>query len=694
MFFQRLPIWKVAPFVRLIIPLIIGVNYSWYHHSNPAISWLFLLTSLLILILSESGKLFIQFKYNWIKGILLNILIFSTGLILTSYNDYPDQIKSFYKNDDIIVARMDETPTEKSKTLKIEASIESVIRNDSCFKLKQQIIIYLEKDSLSQTLDYGNIILFRKPTQRIKNSGNPGSFDYQQYCAFQHIYYEVFLHENEFVVLTVTRTNLFKKYLLASRKKILNSLKSFMRGDKETGLAEALLIGYKDDLDKRLVQSYSHTGVVHIIAISGLHLALIYGLLQFLLKPTRKNKIGKWINPVVLLTVLWIFSFLSGSSPSVMRSVVMFSFIIIGKSFYKSSSVYNSLAASAFLLLCYNPFWLWDIGFQLSYAAVLSLIIFVKPVYNWFYIQNKFLDLIWKSASVTIAAQILTIPVSIYYFHQFPNYFLLTNLFAVPLSSLVLLGELLICIISFFPVAAKIIGAIVSWMTWLLNSFIEHMENMPFSLWTGLYINFFQLILFYLFIACIAGWLLNKHKPLLFSGLLASLCFFILRTISFYQASNQTVLISYNIPKHQAIHFIEGRKSLFVGNTILLENQQLETLYLEPVRTGYRVSSIDTLSGEENNFKIFQLKSKKIIVVNHHITSMDSSSKIFADLIIISLNTNISIRHLSQIIHSPLWVFDASNTEWKIQKWEKECKELGLSFYSVPDSGAFVMNLN
>ena len=195
-----------------------------------------------------------------------------------------------------------------------------------------------------------------------------------------------------------------------------------IKGDKELGLAEALLIGYKDDLDKTLVQSYTNTGVVHIIAISGLHLGLIYWLLVQLLKPLQRRKYMKWLRPVIIILGLWLFSLLAGAQPSILRSAVMFTCIVIGETIAKKTSIYNSLALSAFGLLCWNPYWLWDVGFQLSYSAVLSIIIFMRPVYNLLYVKNKILDFFWKINAVTIAAQILTLPLSIYHFHQFPVY--------------------------------------------------------------------------------------------------------------------------------------------------------------------------------------------------------------------------------------------------------------------------------
>src|SRR5205814_10361966 len=155
---------------------------------------------------------------------------------------------------------------------------------------------------------------------------------------------------------------------------------------------------------------------------------------------------------------------------------------------------FNPLAFFAFVLLCINPYWLWDLGFQLSYAAVLSILIFFKPIYNWFYVKNKVLDFIWKLNAVSIAAQLLTTPFSIYHFHQFPNFFLLTNFIAVPLSSLIVLGEILLGVVSFIPVIATFIGKILSWLIWIMNSYIERIEILPFSLWDGLQISILQTI--------------------------------------------------------------------------------------------------------------------------------------------------------------------------------------------------------
>jgi competence protein ComEC len=165
--------------------------------------------------------------------------------------------------------------------------------------------------------------------------------------------------------------------LFNTKTYILKTLRTYIKGEQETSVAEALLIGYRDDLDRDLVQAYSNTGVVHVIAISGLHLGLIYWLLLFLLKPLDKTKQLKWLKPVIAISLLWIFSLLTGAGASVIRAAIMFTAIGFGGLLGKKGNIYNSMAASAFVMLCYNPFLLWDVGFQLSYAAVLSIVLFL-----------------------------------------------------------------------------------------------------------------------------------------------------------------------------------------------------------------------------------------------------------------------------------------------------------------------------
>jgi competence protein ComEC len=688
--------WKKAPFIRFLIPLIVGIIVQWNLEIKPGILWIALFIFSIITLAFFFIPFFERYKLSVINGVSVTLMFIAIGGLLSWYKNIEHDKNWFGKNytdETIVIATLKESPVEKTKSYKANASVEFIVKNDSCFKTNGTIILYFQKDSSAPALDYGSQLVITKPLQEIKNSGNPGSFDYKRYSLFQGITHQAFLKVNDFEVLQTTEKNFFTQFLNTTRTKVLNILRTNIKGEKELGLAEALMIGYKDDLDKTLVQSYSNTGVVHVIAISGLHLGLIYWLLTWLCRPLIKRKRLKWLVPVLILTGLWLFSLLAGAQPSVLRSAVMFTCIVLGNSFDRKSSIFNTLALSALLLLCINPFWLWDVGFQLSYAAVLSIVIFMQPIYNWFYFKNKALDFAWKLTAITLAAQLLTTPISIYHFHQFPLTFLLTNFLAVPVSSLIVLGEILLCAVSFIPVIATFIGKILFWLIWIMNTYIKRIELLPFSLWDGLQISIIQSILLLIVAAGFSFWLMEKSRPGFKYGLVALLGFFVLRTISFINANNREQLIVYNVPQKQAIDLINGRKYLFIGDSDLLADDFVRNFHIKPSRVLRRIAPATALNNFEQQENLITYNNKRILIINEtsHFVSLENKMPI--DLLIISGNPKLYLNNLTKTFSVEQVVFDGSCPAWKINYWKKDCDSLHIPYYNVSEKGAFVMNL-
>ena len=694
---QTLYVWKQAPFLRLIIPFIAGIILQWYCKLPPPFGWIIFTTGLILLLLFNTRLHFRQFYWGWMNGVFIHSVLLSLGILIAYHKDIshaPNRINNYYHENDIVIASIEEPLSEKSNSFKANASVQQVIENGIVHYVKGNIICYFQKDSSTKMLVYGTQILFNKPLQAIRNSGNPGTFDYKRYAVFSDICQQVYLKQGEFSILHQHKENGFQKFLYNTREIVVRIIATYVPGKKEAGLAEALLIGYKDDLDKTLVQSYSNTGVVHIIAISGLHLGLIYWLLNLLLSPLKKRKMLSWLKPVLTIAGLWLFALLAGAGPSILRSAVMFTCIVIGESLERKTSIYNTLAASAFMLLCINPFWLWDAGFQLSYIAVLSIVVFMKPIYNWFYFKNKIIDLIWKMTAVSLAAQMLTVPVSIYHFHQFPNYFLITNILAVPLSSLVVLGEVLLCVVAIVPAIATLLGLTLHWFIQWMNGFVEHMESLPFSHWDGLYINTIQLIFMYAFAICISYWLLQKNKSAFLISLLCLFAFCSIRTYSFIEAGLQQQMIVYNVPRHQAIDFINGRHYYFKGDTALANDDFLQNFHLKPSRILHRINSTSQLAALSISPDCIFFGNKKIVMIDKEYNYSNAIKRIKTDAIIISKNPVLSVAGLINTFDCRQIVFDGSNPQWKVNKWKADCAKLRQACYSVVDKGAFVMKMD
>jgi competence protein ComEC len=639
--------------------------------------------------------LFNRFRYSFVSGLLSTILFFTIGALFVWHKDTRNDKKWLghsYRENDMLIATIEEPPIEKTKSIKANATANYLLQNKRAQPVTGKIILYFRKDS-TLNISYGSQILLKKSLQEIKNAGNPGGFNYKRYSLFQGITHQVYLKEGEYEILDSGHTSWFKKFIFRSREKILSILRKNIPGDKELGLSEAMLIGYKDDLEQSLVQSYTNTGVVHIIAISGLHLGLIYWLLTLLLKPLQKNKRTRWLQPVLIITGLWLFTLLAGIQPSLLRSAIMFTCIVLGESLSKKTSIYNTMAVSAFVVLCINPFWLWDVGFQLSYAAVLSIIIFMKPVYNWFYIKNKILDALWKLNAVTIAAQILTVPLSIYHFHQFPNYFMLTNFLAVPLSSVILLGAIFLCVISFIPFMAVLTGKLLSWLIWLMNTYIEKIETLSFSLWDGLQISIGQTILLFLFICGISHWLMEKSAKSLLWGILALLGFTGLRSYSFLLTTRQEKIIVYNVPQKKAIDIIQGRSFRFIGDSDLLTNDFTRNFHLKPARTLLRITAAGKQAGLSSDEHYLSYRDKHILLIGESVNFSPQQIKPVIDLLVISKNPKLYFKKLNAVLEIKQVIFDGSVPAWKSKYWKKDCDSLHIPWYDVTMKGAFVMNL-
>ena len=397
---------------------------------------------------------------------------------------------------------------------------------------------------------------------------------------------------------------------------------------------------------------------------------------------------------ILILACLWLFSILTGASPSVLRAAVMFSFIAVGKNIYKQVSIYNSLAASAFVLLCYNPYFLWAVGFQLSYLAVLSIVIFQKPIYNCIYVKNKWLDKTWQLMTVSIAAQLLTFPVCIYYFHQFPNLFLISNMIAVPLSGFILYAEIILVAFSWIPFIGTYAGKLVALSVGLMNKIILWINDLSFAVWDKIPATILSTWLIYAVLAGFSAWLLLKQKKYFKMALVPLLAFVAQAVYNNWQTGKQQKLIVYNVPRYQAIDFINGSRYQFIGDSILLQDGLLQNFHLKPGRIALQLDKrSDSLNAVFNRGMFYQFNNKKILVADTQLNFAPAEQKIQLDLIIISNNPKIRISSLAETFTCKLFVFDASNPAWKIEKWKQECRSLNLSWYSVAENGAFIYNI-
>lgn len=690
---------KRSPILQILIPLIIGIVCHWYLYVPL---WIFITGipfAIAGLIIFHWIPVPARFRHASLTGIFSFLLFFLLGAWLCRQQDirlHRDFIGQQLTDSSAHLLILDEVPVEKANSYKAIARVCYTINTGQPVKSTGKILLYFSKDSAVHQLDYGSTLLIRQPLSEIKSSGNPGAFDFKRYCLFQGITHQTYLKSGTYEVLPGKQQNGFRKLLNQTASWLIAHLRRYIPGRQESGIAEALLIGYKQDLDPEIVQSYSNTGVVHIIAISGLHLGLIYWLLLVVLKPLNKSARTRWLYALLVITGLWIFSFLAGAQPSVLRSALMFSCMVLGNSLQRRSPAINSLAVSAFMLLCYNPFWLWDAGFQLSYAAVLSILLFNKPVYNWLYIKNKLLDAAWKLNAVTISAQLLTLPLSLYLFHQFPLSFLFSNFIAVPLSSLLLLGEIGLCFVTFYPPLALLTGQAISAGIRLMNAWIARVEKLPFAVWEGIQLSATQAIWLTGWILMTSYWLMEKSKRAFYLSSIFLLLFSFERFISFMEARQQQSIIVYHVPRMQAIDFTAGRHYWFTGDSNLVQHKQSRNFHLQPARILRRVTEVPQLNGLLNYNHYYRFGGKNILCTDTVLSfpRNQETPRPVIDLLILSGNPKVYLNRLSEQLDIRQVVSDGSVPAWKSALWKKDADSLHIPFHNTGDKGAFVMRLN
>lgn len=683
------------PFFRMLLPFAAGIWIGWEYQMNWQVAAILLTATLLLFVALQKTKFRKQILLAWVRGALLSLSLFFAGILICWLNNiahHPQWIGKNTTTPGYIKLVLNEPLTKKTKSFKAEASVVGYYVNEQWIEQKGKVLLYFSEDVKREKLDVGSVIITRKSLQKILNPGNPAGFDYQRYTLYKGITHQLYLKTDDYVIGGAHQKQCLRASLFNTRKYILAILHHYIPEQRERGIAEALLLGYRDELDRELVQTYSNTGVVHIIAISGMHLGLIYGILLLLFRPFKRWRYARYAYPCIIILLLWAFTFMVGATQSVVRAAWMFSFLAAAQTFRRNTNIYNTLAASAFLMLCYNPFVLWDIGFQLSYAAVLGIALVMKPLSNAWIFENKLLQHLWNMTSVTIAAQLLTLPISIYHFHQFPNLFFITNIIAVPMGTIVLIGEIILVVLATFPAIAFWIGKAVSACIFMLNEFVLWVDAFRFAVTEGIYITSIQTALLYVLIGIAYLFMLNRHKKYLINGMLCVLGVFAIQMHTRYVQERQEKIIIYNLQGYTAIDLIQGRKFAFIGDGALLEQPSLERFHLMPSRIAHGVSKEQNLASLKVISGGLQFRQLKMVLYKGGILPNQYGTSIPTDLLVVGKGARASLYDILQSYPCKWVVIDSSNPQWQVKNWKKEALRIKVQVFSTEAQGAFVLS--
>ncbi|HEY0244696.1 MAG TPA: ComEC/Rec2 family competence protein, partial [Mucilaginibacter sp.] len=428
---------------------------------------------------------------------------------------------------------------------------------------------------------------------------------------------------------------------------------------------------------------------------SGAHVAIIYILLNIMLSFLNKHKYGRLFKAVLIISLIWYYSLLTGFSPAVCRAAVMLSMVIIGKTYSRYINTLNILAISAFALLLYDPLFITDVGFQLSYLAVAGLIVFQPVVYKWLTFKNKWADKLWAICSVSIAAQVITFPLSAFYFHQFPVYFLLSNLFIIIPSALIMYVGLTYLLIPQLPIVSKALGYVLEQSILIMNKVLAIIEHAPFASIGKIWLNAGEYLLAYLIIICLFYFLFNRKTGLIklsFAAILLLCVSISFKRINTFQADHITFL---SLRKHIGLVFKTGDKAIILSD--IKANDKNYQYAVQPYLDSIKIDNAALYSMNDDvnapffvkRSNLIQFKNKLLLIFDGKQQNKLLSQRLKIDYVYITGNPHTAIDSINKNYDYQTLIIDGSNSDKLIANLEQEAKDLHINYQLLKRNNSF-----
>lgn len=680
-------------FLRLLLPLAVGV---WcgeqYPHTLPL--WSCLLAFLFLVIVFALSN---RHSIRWLYGVTVYLFLFGTGFQLAGWQSAQTNF-IFRDKAGTYRVRIRQEPEVKARSILCNSVLLDEYGQDTVLHNSQGnlFLLYFPKDSLASALSRGDELIINARLSPPVNNGNPDEFDYARYLKRKGITGTAYVAAGHWKAIGHDSSRTFRQVALDYREKVVTLYRSLgFRGD-ELAVLSALTVGDKEELSEDIVETYSVTGASHVLALSGLHIGLIYALFWFFFRFLWKQwQYLKLFLILCLILFLWGFAFLTGLSPSVVRSVIMFSLLALAGLQPEKPLTLNTLSATAFLMLLYHPAWLFDVGFQLSFSAVTAIIVFQPKFYALWAVKNRLLRYVWGLATVSIAAQLGTAPLVILYFSRFSTHFLLTNLWVIPMVTLILYSAVVLLFLTPFPFLQQAFSGVVELFVRVQNAVLHWIEELPLASADGIRMDVWEVLLFYLFM----GLVYNSFKRCTAQNVYLSLCILLLiasySTVSNLLSAPRRSIVFYNIRGCPVVHCLdEDSRSWVVSADSLFDFSRLRRT-LSPYwrRLGLKQPQVITkdcsIAGLSVSNQLLCYGGKRVCLLNDaRWRNKAANHPLSVDYLYISQGYEGGIEELSSLFSVGTVVFDGSLAAYHREKLINECIRLGISYLSLSEKGS------
>lgn len=681
------------PFLRLLFPLVVGIvcgdafphPFPWGCFLGGAALWLLLL--------------YVCHHRCWptLLGGGTGVLLASIGFQLAAWQvsvvayDCPSGEAVYH-------VRIAEHPEEKERSRLCPVRVQGVWVGDSLHVGRRPplFLLYFPKDSASARLRRGDELLVHARLSPPRNNGNPDEFDYRRYLCRQGGSGTAYVPAGRWRVVGHDSARTFRQVALDYRAEVVSLYRRLgFRGDELTVLS-ALTVGDQDHLSEDILETYSVSGASHVLSLSGLHIGFLYVLLVFLLRPLWTWR--RWLKaPLMfgLVLALWAFAFFTGLASPVVRSVTMFSLLALASLQSEKLLTMHSLLATCFLMLLVQPLWLFDVSFQLSFLSLAAILLLQPPLYRLWQPRNRLLRYVWGLMTVSVAAQAGVAPLVLFYFGRFSTHFLLSNLFVVPMASLILYAAVLLLLLTPFPGVQSAFAGVLDRLVWWQNEGLRWVERLPYASMDDIWVDGGDVVLAYVFLALLYGccrWFTPRRVGWMLLSLLAAVSW---HTVSMVASRPEPGLAFYNVSRTPAVHCLGGGRASWLVGTDTLPDVERISRSLAPhwrrlrladpwlVADGYADASLSVRDG------ILDYGGCRVCILHDdRWRGKTSSVPLPVDYLYVCRGYKGTLHDLERLFAVDFVVFDASFTGFYRRRMEEECLGRGIPCHALDREGA------
>lgn len=676
------------PLLKILLPFISGILLGYYGQFPYRMCRTWFFVSLAFGLFATLLTLFKTYKWQWVKNIVLTVAYLFAGVSAVNFRFSShltlETSRLMTENQNWMV-RVADFPVPRARSVKLVAEILQTGKGEP---VHDRVMLYLRRTPAAEALEYGDLLLVHTQLSEFEPPKNPDAFDNQRYMHRKGIYYTGYVSEEFWLPAGHHPQNPMKALAHRAQGRLSAIFATSGMSGREYEIVKAILLGDDDTMEPELKAAYAAAGVSHILCVSGMHVGVIFMILNFLLKPLDLFKGTRILKAILLLLAIWLYAHITGLSASVTRSATMFTFVTVGQLIQRNTNVFHSLLASLWILLTFNPLLLFELGFQLSYLAVTSIVLF-QPLFSSVYTcRTRVGSYFWDLVTVSVAAQIGTFPISALYFGQFPNYFLLSNMSVITLSFVVMMTGVALLGFSFVPIISHGISVLLTWEIRIMNGIIECIEALPGSVTRNIDFSGWQVLVLYAVIVLLYL-AIRKRKRMV--GWVAYICFalfagtFLLRKMDL---ANQRENVVYSVRKTSALSFCCGQQCLFFSDSIKSDTcvayryavanharRQHATSIFVPVDTlcyncGFLCKRGPLLYFDGHTYYLLKRK-EKVYPMQH---------PLLVDVLVLQYNP---LQPPDEVVRTLCFkevVADETNTPFYVQRWREWCTRNHIPF--------------